>query len=321
MSNSNLVDYTLRSPNHSGKRNHTIDRITPHCYVGQVTVERIGSGFAAKGKSSCNYGIGTDGKVALIVDEENRSWCSSNSANDNRAVTIECASDSTSPYTFNDKVYNKLIDLCVDICQRNGKKKLLWIDNKTKALAYSPKSDEMLLTVHRWFAKKECPGNWMYSRMGDLAKKVTDKLNPQIIETPVNNSSYPSVPFTVTVLIPDLNIRKSPNGDITGKVTGEGTFTISKIEGDWGYLKSGLGYIYLKNEKYVKINKTSTSNNSYVVQVIVNSLYYREGPGTQYKINGVITDRGRYTITEEKEGWGKLSSGAGWIKLSYTKKI
>ena len=177
--NSSLVNCKVMSPNHSGKRTHTIDRITPHCVVGQLTAERIGACFDNSSRqASCNYGIGTDGRVCLIVDEANRSWCSSSASNDQRAVTIECASDKTSPYAFNDKVYNKLIDLCVDICKRNGKKKLLWFADKNQALNYNPAADEMVLTVHRWFKNKACPGNWMYSRMGDLAEKVTAQLNP-----------------------------------------------------------------------------------------------------------------------------------------------
>lgn len=75
-----------------------------------------------------------------------------------------------------DVVYNRLIDLCEDICRRNGKTKLLWLEDKDKPLAYEPAADEMILTVHRWFSSKSCPGNWMYARMGDLAQKVTARL-------------------------------------------------------------------------------------------------------------------------------------------------
>lgn len=175
--NSPLVDFTQLSPNHSGERDHSIDRITPHCYVGQVTVERMGRGWASPGGTSANYGIGYDAKVGLYVEEKNRAWTSSSPDNDHRAVTIECASDSTSPYAFKDDVYNKLIDLCTDICKRNGKTKLLWFGNKTQTLKYNPEPDEMVLTVHRWFTSKSCPGNWMYYRMGDLATKVTERLS------------------------------------------------------------------------------------------------------------------------------------------------
>lgn len=177
MSNSSLVDYTDLSPNHSGKRTHAIDRITPHCVVGQVSVERLGKIFEpVSRKASCNYGIGKDGRVLLCVDEGNRSWCSSSNANDQRAVTIECASDTTAPYAFNDAVYNKLVELCTDICKRNGKLKLIWISDKATALKYEPASDEMLLTVHRWFANKSCPGDWLMTRMDKLANTVTANL-------------------------------------------------------------------------------------------------------------------------------------------------
>ena len=175
--NSKLVAYTKLSPNHSGARTHSIDRITPHCVVGQCTAEGLGDWFAKSStKASSNYGIDRDGRVGMYVEEKNRSWCSSSSANDQRAVTIECASDTSEPYAFRDVVYQKLITLCVDICRRNGKNKLIWFGDKDKTLNYSPKSGEMILTVHRWFANKSCPGNWMYARMGDLAAKVTAQL-------------------------------------------------------------------------------------------------------------------------------------------------
>ena len=196
MSNSSLVNYTKLSPNHSGKRTHTIDRITPHCVVGQVSVERLGSIFApASRKASCNYGIGSDGRVGLYCDEGNRSWCSSSNANDQRAVTIECASDTTHPYAFKEVVYNKLIDLCVDICKRNGKNTLIWINDKNKALNYTPKSNEMLITVHRWFANKACPGDWLMNRMSDLVTKVNAKLStptpaPTPTPTPTTDTLY-----------------------------------------------------------------------------------------------------------------------------------
>ena len=175
--NSSLVSYTKLSPNHSGLRTHSIDRITPHCVVGQCSVETLGNIFLpASRQASSNYGIGVDGRVGMYVEEKNRSWCSSSNSNDQRAVTIECASDTKSPYAFKDAVYQTLIKLCVDICKRNGKKKLLWLGDKTKTLNYSPKADEMVLTVHRWFANKSCPGDWLYARLGDLASKVTASL-------------------------------------------------------------------------------------------------------------------------------------------------
>ena len=177
MSNSSLISYTKLSPNHSGQRTHSIDRITPHCVVGQLSCESICGCFTSpEREASCNYGIGTDGRISLCVEEKNRSWCSSSNANDQRAVTIECSSDKTAPYAMTDAVYAALIDLCTDICKRNGKSKLLWFGDKNKTLAYEPKADEMIITVHRWFANKSCPGDWLYNRLGDLAAKVTSRL-------------------------------------------------------------------------------------------------------------------------------------------------
>lgn len=269
-SNSSLVNCTNLSPNHSGQRTHSIDRISPHCVVGQLSAASIASLFtsAAKG-ASCNYAIGKDGQVALVVEEKNRSWCTSSNANDQRAITIECASDLTSPYAMNDAVYSKLIDLCVDICKRNGKKKLLWFGDKTKSLNYNPASDEMVITVHRWFANKSCPGDWLYNRLGDLASKVTSKLGGSSTSSGTttsttassgSNTTFPAVPFSVKVIIDDLNIRTSPSSandnNLTGKFTGKGTFTITKLSGQWGYLKSGAGWIYLGNKSYVTIGST-----------------------------------------------------------------
>lgn len=173
MSNSSLVNYTKISPNKNSPRNHKIDTITIHCYVGQASVESMGNWFAEKGANcSCNYGIGSDGRIALIVDEGDRSWCSSSSSNDNRAVTIECASDRTDPYAINDKVYASLIKLCADICKRNGIKELKW--KADKSLIGQP--DKQNLTVHRWFANKACPGDYIYNRLGQIAKEVNELL-------------------------------------------------------------------------------------------------------------------------------------------------
>ena len=189
--NSPLVAYTKLSPNHSGQRTHSIDRITPHCVVGQLSAESICGCFTSKDRqASCNYGIGTDGRVSLCVEEKNRSWCSSSGSNDQRAITIECASDKTAPYAMNNKVYASLINLCVDICKRNGKKKLLWFGDKNKTLNYNPKADEMVITVHRWFANKSCPGDWLYNRLGDLATEVTKRLSGSSEQKPSTSVLY-----------------------------------------------------------------------------------------------------------------------------------
>ena len=181
--NSPLVEYTRLSPFNSGQRTHAIDRITPHCVVGQITAEALGDWFSDQAsRASSNYGIDKDGRVGMYCPESVRSWCSSSPENDQRAVTIECASDKTHPYAFRDVVYQRLVALCADICRRNGKTKLLWIPDKAKALAYAPEADEMLLTVHRWFLDTVCPGEWLMQRMGDLAERVTALLAKDVPE-------------------------------------------------------------------------------------------------------------------------------------------
>lgn len=169
MSNSKLVNYTQISPNRNSPRNHKIDRITPHCTVTQCSVEALGNLFANTAReASSNYGIGYDGRVGMYCPEGDRSWCSSSPYNDHRAVTIEVASDNYAPHAFNWVAYMKLVELCVDICQRNGKTKLLWLGHDK----YEPKENEMLLTLHRWYAATACPGEWLVSRMADLASRV-----------------------------------------------------------------------------------------------------------------------------------------------------
>ena len=173
MSNSSLVNYIKISPNKSVPRNHAIDTITIHCVVGQCSVETIGAVFAPVSRqASSNYGIGPDGRVGMYVEEKDRSWCSSSSSNDNRAITIECASDKTHPYAINDKVYNTLVDLCTDICRRNNIRELKW--NADKSLI--GQTDKQNLTVHRWFSSTACPGDYIYNKLGQLAKDVNVKL-------------------------------------------------------------------------------------------------------------------------------------------------
>lgn len=178
MSTSSLVSYTKISPNKSkGRGECSISRISIHCAVGQLSVEKLGAIFAPTSRgASCQYGIGFDGRVGNYCSESDRSWCTSSKDNDNKAITIECACDAEHPYAINTKVYNTLIALCADICKRNGKTKLLWINDKNKALNYKPASNEMIITVHRWFAAKACPGDYIYNRLGQIADDVNKAL-------------------------------------------------------------------------------------------------------------------------------------------------
>lgn len=172
--NSPLVCYTKLSPNHSGLRTHAIDTITIHCVVGQCSIEVVGDIFApTERKASSNYGIGPDGRVGMYVEEKNRSWCSSCEANDQRAITIEVASDTTEPYAVNDTAFAALIDLVTDICRRNGIQKLVWSTDKNERVNHLNGCN---MTVHRDYSPKSCPGEYLYSRHGEIAAMVNERL-------------------------------------------------------------------------------------------------------------------------------------------------
>lgn len=174
MSNSPLVSYTRISPNKTAPRNHKIDTITIHCAVGQCTVETLGNIFApTSSQASSNYGVGTDGRIGMYVEEKDCSWCSSNAANDNRAVTIEVASDTTHPYAVNDKAFAALLDLVTDICKRNGIDRLVWSTNKADRVNHKNGCN---MTVHRDYANKSCPGDYLYNRHGEIAAEVNRRL-------------------------------------------------------------------------------------------------------------------------------------------------
>lgn len=326
--NSSLVSYTKLSPNHSGTRTHSIDRITPHCVVGQLSAESICACFTSTDRqASCNYGIGTDGRISLCVEEKNRSWCSSSKANDQRAVTIECASDLNDPYAMNDAVYSSLIKLCVDICQRNGKKKLLWLGSKEKALNYSPASDEMVLTAHRFFANKSCPGDWLYSRFGDLASKVTAQLGGSSSSGTSSTTTSSTTTSTAKTL---YRVRKTWSDSKSQK----GAFSVlanakSCADANPGYsVFDGSG-----NVVYTSAGSTDSTEDTftpYKVRVKIDDLNIRKGPGTGFARRG-CTGKGIFTIVDEAEGvgsakgWGLLKSyeenADGWVSLDYCAKV
>lgn len=253
--NSPLVAYTKLSPNHSGQRTHSIDRITPHCVVGQLSAESICACFTSTSRqASCNYGIGKDGRVSLCVEEKNRSWCSSSAANDQRAITIECASDLNHPYAMNSAVYASLINLCTDICKRNGKTKLLWLGDKNKTLNYAPAANEMVITCHRWYANKECPGDWLYNRLGDLATKVTANLGTSNTPTGLQATSLKDMePAAVVAKVAPLFTANQKQSGILASVS------LAQFILESGYGKSELA----QNANNCFGMKSSLSGNSW----------------------------------------------------------
>ena len=178
MSNSPLVTCTRLSPNRTSPRNHAIDTVTIHCTAGQGTARQIlnmshFTGYDPDDGTSCNYVVGKDGSIGLCVDEGDRSWCSSNGANDHRAITIEVSSESVSPYKVTEKALAALIDLLTDICGRNGIKSLVWSNSKADRVNHRGGCN---MTCHRDFAAKACPGDYLYAMEGDIAAAVNKRL-------------------------------------------------------------------------------------------------------------------------------------------------
>lgn len=250
--NSPLVSYTRISPNkgnwdaakkvYTPERNHKIDTVSIHCVAGQCSVETVCSIFASpKRQASSNYIIGVDGKIGMAVEEKDRSWCTSSASNDNRAITIEVASDSKHPYAVNSAAYSALIDLLVDICERNNIKKLLWKGDKR--LIGNIKEQNM--TVHRWFANKACPGDYLYNKHREIADRVNARLA-------ANKDKVFTLKFSTN--------SKFKVGDVV-KITGQTYYDGTKVPG------------WVKKQKWVVSHATSS-------RVVVN-----KSKGGKYAIN------------------------------------
>ena len=179
MSNSALATVRIISPNKNSPRTKKIDCIAIHCMAGNLSAENCGYLFQASStQASSNYGIGSDGKIGLYVDEGDRSWCTSNSI-DEQAVTIEVANTSDSePFPVSQKAYASLLNLVTDICRRNGIKKLKWLNNKQYGLEH--RTDLQNMVVHRWYAAKSCPGTYLFNVMGNIASEVNRRLDGNV---------------------------------------------------------------------------------------------------------------------------------------------
>lgn len=175
MGNSAMVTYIKLSPNCSKPRDHAIDTITIHHMASNCSVETCGDIFAPTSrKASSNYGVDSKGHIGMYVEECNRSWCSSNRVNDNRAITIEVANDGGAPnWHVSDTALNTTIKLVVDICRRNGIKKLIWSDNKNDRVNHANGCN---MTLHQDFSSTSCPGPYLKSKMSYIAQKVNEEL-------------------------------------------------------------------------------------------------------------------------------------------------
>ena len=317
MSNSPLVTYTRISNHRNSPRNHKIDTFTIHCFVGQVTAQ---SGcncknFTGTNGGSCNYVLGYEGSVGLCVEEKDRSWCSDSRENDNRAITIECASDTKAPYAVTQECYNKLLDLLTDCCQRNGIKRLIWFADKNRTLSYQRQEGEACLTVHRWFANKSCPGDYLYNLQGQIADEVTRRLG--------GGEVNPNEPTQTYI---EYTIKK---GDTLGAIAKKYGVTTAAIMGLNPSIKDP-NKIYVGQVIKIPVAVKADSAPTFTAyDGVVNAkpcLNVRATPGTtkDCKITRCLANGKRVTIVAEKTvllvKWGQLSSG-GWVCLKYIKKI
>lgn len=328
--NSSLVSYKNLTKHKTANRNHVIDTITIHCFVGQVTAKQGCDYFATTDRDcSANYVLGCDAKIGLSVEEKNRSWCTSSASNDHRAITIEVASDTTEPYAVRDNVFATLLDLVTDICKRNGIKKLVWSTNKSDRVNHKNGCN---MTVHRDYANKSCPGKYLYDRHGEIAAEVNKRLGATSSDTTATTSAIKTndvVSIAEGATYYD-GARKVPawvrkKNWIVKQVSGDRA-VIDKSQDGKNAICSPINTKYLT---VVTASTTATTNTfkSYLAKVTADALNIRKGAGTNYAVTGCIKDKGTYTIVAEQtgqgstKGWGKLKSGAGWISLDFVKKV
>lgn len=236
MSNSPLVTYTRITKNRTSPRNQKIDTITIHCIVGQWTAKQGCDYFATTDREcSANYVVGKDGSIGLSVEEKDRSWCTSSRANDSRAITIEVASDTKHPYAVTDKAYEALIALVADICKRNGIKRLLWKADKSLI----GQVDKQNMTVHRWFANKACPGEYLYSRHGEIANRVNAIL--AAAEKPVTPEVTPPAdnPSAIWNFLKGKGLNDYAVAGIMGNIYAESGFKPANLQNSY---EKKLGY-------------------------------------------------------------------------------
>lgn len=328
--NSPLVSYTKISPMKDSTRKHSthnpngvIDKITIHHMAGNLSVETCGNVFQTR-EASSNYGVGSDGRVGMYVEEKHRAWTSSSPANDYRAVTIEVANDGGAPqWHVSDKALAKTIELCVDICKRNGIKKLNYTgDSKGN------------LTRHNMFAATTCPGPYLQSKFEYIASEVNKKL--EVKEEKAETKPTTTNTTTKTIKKGDLvsivsGAKWYDGGSIDSWVIAKKWYVeevsgsrvvINKSEDKVNAIMSPIDVKYLKNAetKKAETKKEEKKFESYLVRVTASALNVRAKASHSAAVNTVIKDKGIYTIVGEENGFGKLKSGAGWIDLKYTEK-
>ena len=330
MSNSALICYSRISPNRNSPRTGTIKGIAIHCMAGQLSVETCGSVFAPASRgASSNYGIGPDGRIGMYVEEKDRSWCTSTSL-DNYLVTIEVASDPKAPYAVTDKAYESLIKLCADICKRDGIPTLKWEGNKALAGNW----DRQNMIVHRWFSSKSCPGDYLYNRHAEIARRVNLLLDSGSGGS--GNTTYCGKGIGSATALDQMEVRKQPkvsaasygHVDKGKKVEVLSTLASGWLKIVWPGAPSGYAYTSNVNGKYYKLDLAPSKVPKWVGEVNTGLLNVRSDPWVSNPpAANVINHLGygnRVDVCDEKNGWYYIRIGGkefGWVAGNYITRV
>lgn len=320
MSNSKLVSYTKISPHRTSPRNDKIRKITVHHMAGNLSVETCGNVFQSR-KASANYGIGSDGRVGQYVDEADRAWSTAWPDNDNQAVNIEVANDGGAPdWHVSDAALASLVDLCVDICQRNGIDKLTYTGDATGNM-----------TRHNMFVPTACPGPYLQSKFPWIAQQVNARLGVAE-DKPTAPAPAPAQEIIKGSAVRIKQGAKTYEGGGLASFVYDRDHVVSEVSGDRCVITyNGVVVAAVRKSDLTLVSggastpkPTAPAFTPYTVKISVTELRIRSGPGTDTAAQGFIQP-GVYTIVEEADGpgakrWGKLKSGAGWISLDYATK-
>lgn len=318
MSDSSLVNYTKISPYKNIMSNKKNTAIAIHHMAGNLSVERCGEVFQTR-EASANYGIDGDGRVGLYVHEKDRSWATSSRDFDSHAITIELANDGGDPdWHVSDVTINKCIELCVDICKRNGIAKLNYTGDKSGNLH-----------MHRWYASTACPGDYLASKFDYIADEVNKKLaggsqpTPKPSPTPTPTPAAGLKEGDIIHLKPGSTYydgKKIPTWIFNSTLYYRGTNPNGVI---FSTQKTGAITGVVKPECVVELSQSK--DESYLVKIDAKSLNVRKGPSTDYGISTTVSYGEVFTIVDEEDGWGLLKSYKkdrnGWIYLYYTEKV
>lgn len=166
MSNSSLVNKRIITSHSSSRMGSKITTIIIHHMAGNLSIEQCGQVFRTR-QASTHYGIGSDGRIGQYVDEAYRAWSVANKWGDAKAVTMELANDggASTNWHVSDRAIEACINLCVDICRRNGITKLVFTGNLNGNLQ-----------MHRYYMATACPGPYLASKFSYIANEVNKRL-------------------------------------------------------------------------------------------------------------------------------------------------